>query len=237
MTNEEKILARLDELSAEIQSVKEAVRNGDQSACRTLVMEPLENASKKMIGMNEDAKRQNMEELARMFLISSEHLATALGSLNKMMEFKEDFEPISKNIFQETVKVLDKTGAGFHLENLQEFMEQGMLNMSNIAESLKMLGSAMEFKRDAGKLTKMAFDDLVERLEALKNKGVFDALSEVFGVVERMGERLSEIDFNNVEPVRGVFGMLKALKRQDVQEGLGIMIELSSLASAVKKPA
>ena len=236
MTNEEKILKQLDELSAEIKEVKETIKRNGQSESKDMLLSSFENASKKLVGLDEQSKQKDMDELARMFILSSQHISTALGSLNNVMEFATNFEPISKDIFKETVNFLDKSGKGFKSGDLQELMKQVTLNMDNIAESMKILASAMDFKHDAGKLTKLAFDDIVERLELLKRKGVFDALTAVLGVVERMGEKLAEIDFNRVEPIKGIFGMLRALKRPDVQEGLGIMIELSSLSLAIKKP-
>ncbi len=46
-------------------------------------------------------------------------------------------------------------------------LKQFIVNMGNIADGLKMLGSIMEMKKDAGRLSKLAFNDAVERLEWL----------------------------------------------------------------------
>ena len=43
------------------------------------------------------------------------------------------------------------------------------------------------------------------------------------------------LDGINLEIGKGLFGMLGALKRKDVQEGLGVAIELAGALSAVKK--
>ncbi|MEN8198942.1 MAG: DUF1641 domain-containing protein [Thermodesulfobacteriota bacterium] len=46
---------------------------------------------------------------------------------------------------------------------------------------------------------------------------------------------MQEVDFQEVEPVRGIFGMMGAMKRPEVQEGLGVLIELSTVMSALKQ--
>ena len=129
---------------------------------------------------------------------------------------------------------LQSTLQGFEPENLQELLKQFIANMGNMADGLKMLGSLMEMKKDADGLSKLAFNDAVERLECLKKRGVFEAFERVLGITERMGARVNEIDFDKIEPVRGVFGMMRAMKRPEVQEGLGILMELATVMTAVK---
>jgi len=105
-----------------------------------------------------------------------------------------------------------------------------------LAEGLKMLGSIMEMKNDAsaGGISKLAFNDAVERLECLKQRGVFDAFEQVLGMTERVGAKMQKVDFQAVEPIRGIFGMMAAMKRPEVQEGLGVLIELSTVMTALK---
>ena len=130
---------------------------------------------------------------------------------------------------------MQTTLQGFEGENLQELLKQFIVNMGNLAEGMKMLGSLMEMKSDAGSLSGLAFNELVERLECLKQRGVFDAFEQMIGVTERVGLKMKEIDFSTTEPVRGIFGMMAALKRPEVQEGLGVLIELSTVMPALKQ--
>jgi uncharacterized protein YjgD (DUF1641 family) len=151
------------------------------------------------------------------------------------MEFKRDFEPYSKEMFKELVDQLQTTLHGFEPEKLQELLKQFIVNMGNLADGLKMLGSIMEMKSDASMLSKLAFNDAIERLECLKQRGVFDAFEQVLAVTERVGSKMQEIDFDNTRPVRGVFGMMAAMRRPEVQEGLGVLVELATVMTALKK--
>lgn len=238
MTNEEKILARLDELTREVREAKEAIRPYVELKKE---MEPLVNdmvisTIGKMSGLDRRFDLEDVGEMMGQTLIASKNISEALGSLNKFMEFKKDFEPYSKDMFKELVEQLQTTLQGFEPENLQELLKQFISNMGNMADGLKMLGSIMEMKKDADGLSKLAFNDIVERLECLKQRGVFDAFEQVLGITERVGAKVQEVDFGKIEPVRGVFGLMGAMKRPEVQEGLGVLIELSTIMTALKSP-
>jgi len=239
MTNEEKILARLDELTAEVREAKEAIRPYVELKKE---MEPLVNdmvisTISKMSGLDRRFDIEDVGEMVGQTLIASKNISEALHSLNQIMEFKKDFEPYSKAMFKELVEQLQTTLQGFEPENLQALLKQFIANMGNMADGLKMLGSLMEMKKDADGLSKLAFNDVVERLECLKQRGVFDAFEQVLGITERVGSKIQQVDFDNIQPVRGVFGMMSAIKRPEVQEGLGILLELSTVLTAIKPNA
>ena len=46
---------------------------------------------------------------------------------------------------------------------------------------------------------------------------------------------MQQVDFEKIEPIRGIWGMMSAMKRPEVQEGLGILVELSTVITALKK--
>lgn len=237
MTNEEKILARLDALTEEVREAKRAIRPYVELKKD---LEPLINAMviesiSKLSGLDKRVELEDVGDMVGQMLSSSKNISEAMKTLDKAMEFKKDFEPYSKDLFKELVNQLQTTLQGFEGENLQELLKQFIVNMGNLAEAMKMLGSLMDMKKDAAPLSGMAFNDLVERLECLKQRGVFEAFEHVVGVTERIGSKMQQIDFTATEPVRGIFGMMAALKRPEVQEGLGVLIELSTVMPALKQ--
>jgi len=237
MTNEEKILARLDELTAEIREAKQAIRPYVELKQE---MEPLINdmvisAIGKLSGLDRRFDLEDVGDMIGQLLISSKNMTEALKSLNKIMEFKKDFEPYSKDLFKELTEQLQKSLHGFDPGNLQELIRQFIVNMGSMAEGLKMLGSLMDMKKDASTLSKLAFNDSIERLELLKKRGTFEALEQVLSMTERVGNRMQQIDLEKTEPIRGIWGMMSAMKRPEVQEGLGILVELSTVMTALKQ--
>ncbi len=69
---------------------------------------------------------------------------------------------------------------------------------------------------------------------AYKERGVFEAFEQMLGITERVGAKMQKVDFKTVEPIRGIFGMMATMKRPEVQEGLGGLIELSTVMTALK---
>lgn len=240
MTNEEKILARLDELTLEIREAKQAIRPYVElkQELEPLVNDMVISTIGKLSGLDRRFDLEDIGDIGDMigqFLISSKNMTEALKTLNQFMEFKKDFEPYSKEMFKELTEQLQNTLHGFEGENLQELLRQFIVNMGNLAEGLKMLGSVMEMKKDASGLSKLAFNDSIEKLEQLKQRGTFEAVEQVLGMTERLGSKMQQVDFDNVEPIRGIWGMISAMKRPEVQEGLGVLVELSTVMTALKQ--
>ncbi len=237
MTNEEKILARLDELTEEVREAKQAIRpyvelkQDLEPLINSMVIETISRLN----GLDKHVELEDVGDMIGQTLSSSKNLTEAMKTLDNVMEFKKDFQPYSKDLFKELVNQLQTTLQGFEGENLQELLKQFIVNMGNLAEGMKMLGSLMDMKSDAGSLSGLAFNELVERLECLKQRGVFEAFEQMIGVTERVGLKMKEIDFSTTQPVKGIFGMMAALKRPEVQEGLGVLIELSTVMPALKQ--
>ncbi len=239
MTNEEKILARLDELTEEVREAKRAVRPYVElkQELEPLIHSIVREATARLTGLD---KRVDLEEVGDMVgqsLASSKNIEEAVKTLNSIMDFKRDFEPYSKDMFQELTLRLQTALQGFEGENLQELIRQFIVNMGNIAEAMKMLSSLMDMKRDAALLSGPIVNDMIERLDSLKKRGLFDDFERMLEIGERVSSKMKAIDLNKVKPVTGIFGMISALKRPEVQEGLGVLIELSTVAAALKDPA
>lgn len=237
MTNDKNILARLDELTAEVRQTREAVQ-----ACVQFQenLEPLlHDRVGKMVNALDSLERrfepEDVHDMVGQLLASSKNMVNVLKMLDRTIEFKEDFEPYSKAMFKELTEKLQTSLQGFEAENLQELIHQFIVNMGNIAEGLKMLGSFMEMKKDAGALSKQAFDEAVARLEDLQQRGVFTSLEHVVRVAERVGTRLQSVDFDKARPIRGVFGLISAMRRSEVQEGMGVLLELATVMTALKQ--
>jgi hypothetical protein len=239
MTNEEKILARLDELTEEVREAKRAVRPYAElkQELEPLIHSIVREATDRLSGLD---KRVDLEEVGDMIgqsLASSRNIADAVKTLDSIMEFKRDAAPYAKDMFHELTLQLQTALHGFEGENLRELIRQFIVNMGNMAELMKMLSSLMDMKRDAAHLSGPVFNDIVERLDSLKHRGLFDDFERMLAIGERVSAKMKAIDLNNAKPVTGIFGMMSALKRKEVQEGLGVLIELSTVAAALKQPA
>ena len=238
MTNEEKILARLEELSEELRQTRQLIQPCVelQRDMEPLLRDMLQTAKARQLGLDTRRPGEALGDILGQTVASADSISEGLRMLNRFVEFKKDFEPYSKDIFHETVIFLQETSKGFEPQALSRLLQEFVSNIGNLADALKMLGSFMEFKHDAATLAKPAFDEAVARLEELKRKGVFAAFEQVLAITERIGTRLGSVDLATAQPVRGVFGMMAALLRPEVQEGLGVLVELATVMAALKEP-
>mgnify|MGYP001357461342 FL=1 len=46
---------------------------------------------------------------------------------------------------------------------------------------------------------------------------------------------MQQVDFEKIEPMRGLWGMMSAMKRPEVQERLGILVELFTVMTALRQ--
>ncbi|WP_339135271.1 MAG: DUF1641 domain-containing protein [Candidatus Electrothrix sp. GW3-4] len=239
MTNEEKILARLDELTEEVREAKRAVRPYVElkQELEPLVHSMVHEATARLSGLDKNVELEDVGDMVGQSLASSGNIAEALKTLNSIMDFKRDFEPYSKDMFQELALRLQTAFQGFEGENLQELIRQFIVNMGNMAEMMKLLSSFMDMRRDVAQLGGPVVDDMIERLDSLKKRGLFDDFERMMEIGERVSTRVKAIDLDEVKPVKGIFGMMSAMKRPEVQEGLGILLELAAVMSVLKRPA
>jgi hypothetical protein len=239
MTNEEKILARLDELTEEVREAKRAVRPYVElkQELEPLIHSIVRETTARLSGLD---KRVDLEEVGDMVgqsLASSKNIEDAVKTLNSIMDFKRDFAPYSKDIFHELTLNLQTALQGFEGESLRELIRQFIVNMGNIAEAMKMLSSFMDMKRDAALLSGPVVNEIIERLDSLKKRGLFDDFERVMMIGERVSAKIKAMNLDKAKPITGIFCLLSALKRKEVQEGLGVLIELSTVAAALKDPA
>lgn len=236
MTNEEKILARLDELTEEVREAKRAVRPYIElkQELEPLIHSMIHETTARLSGLDKNIDLEEVGEMVGQSLASSANIADALKTLNSIMELKKDMQPYAKDMFHETMLRLQTALQGFEGENLQELIRQFIVNMGNLAEMMKMLGSLMDMKQDVELLSGPIVNDVIERLEAFKQRGLFDDFQRMLDIGEQVSIKMKQTDLAEAKPITGIFGMISALKRQEVQEGLGVLIELSTVASVLK---
>jgi len=242
MTNEEKILARLDELTEEVREAKRAVRPYVElkQELEPLIHSMVHEVTARLSGLDKNVDLEEVGDMVGHSLASSANITDALKTLNSIMEFKRDAAPYAQDMFHELVlqlQTLQTSLQGFEGENLQELIRQFIINMGNMAEMMKLLGSFMDMKRDVAELSAPVIDDIIERLESLKQRGLFEDLEQLMEIGERVCARVKTVNFEEVKPVTGIFGMISAMKRPEVQEGLGILFELAAVMSVLKEPS
>ena len=223
MNFEEQILKKLDHLTQEVAQLKAAVAQASTGTSGA----PGASA----LVLPEAPHPALTEQLA----LSGENLAKWLKSLDRLMELKEDLMPLGRPMMEEAIAALDQATHGFDVAAFKELVRQFVQNLSSLSEALRMLGGLMELKNDASPILKDAFEELVGRLAALKEAGFFASMNKLLWMMERVGQELLVTDLSEAKPVKGVSGLYFALRKKEVQEGLGVLMHILGVLSVLKK--
>ena len=237
MTKEDQILAKLDALTEEVAEAKKAIRpyQDFKETVEPIVHAAVLDCVTKLDSVGGRINSEDLSDLVTESLSSASNLTKGLKMLNGALELKETAAPIIDQVFQDTVETLDSVSHKFDMADVGDLLRHTMLNVGNLTEGLKLLGAAMDLKDTAGDIPRIMVEDLTEKLEDFRQKGGFEGLANLSTVAEKMAIGLGQVDLSKAKPITGMFGMLGALKRKDVQEGLGVAIELAGALSAVKK--
>lgn len=222
MNTEEQILQKLDRLTSEVAELREALNQQKQSSSSPQETSPAL--------LEEDQK-----ELVKQLGYSSASLVKWLKFSDQLMELKEDMVPLGKPVVTDLIQMLDHAAHGFDPEALKELIKVVFLNLSNLSQAITMVGGLVELKNDSTQITKEAFEDAIILLESLKQRGFFDSMMQLAGVMENIGQRMLEMETSPPRPIKGVWGLYSVLKQKDFQEGLGVLVDLVSVFSALKK--
>lgn len=217
---DERILQALERLTGEVQELR---KTSEEQARQLAALQ------QSRFGMTE-VERDLLEQISR----SSPNLQRWVHSLDRMRELMDDLMPLGKPMLEEIVSSLDEATHTFDFADFKELLRQLVLNLSNLAEIIKMAGGIIDLKNESAQILKDAFGDSVIRLEDLKRKGFFDSMREIVRIMELVGQRTLELDAAQVKPINGVFGLYAALKKPEVRDGLGVLVEMLSVLAVVK---
>ena len=230
MNNEELILARLDELTQEVRDAKRAVAPfiDLKSTMEPIVRAAVSETINKLDELGSNVSTEALGDLVTATLVSSESLSESLQFLNGAMDLKHTMEPVMRQAMDEAIHTLDSVSHRFSLDDVGQLLRETMLNMGNLAEGLKTLSAAMEFKENMSDISKVMMSDVVERLDDFNQKGGFDGIGKLMEMVQGLAVGMSSVDLQEIKPIKRVFGILGALKRPDVQHGLAVALEMAA---------
>ncbi len=229
MNNEELILAELKALRQEVQELK---NRGKPLAEFRATLEPIlrdlmGEAIEKLEHLGDKVSMESLEDLIANGLAASGSLAEGLKLLNGLMDLKHTAEPIVRQALDEAIAGLDSVAYRFSFDDLGSLLRQSLLNMGNLAEGLRLLSAGLELKSTVGDIPKIALDEVTAKLEDFRQQGGFVGLDKLHQLGMTLVCGLAELDLTKVKPVKGIFALLGALKRPEVQQGLGLAMELA----------
>jgi len=170
-------------------------------------------------------------------------LTPIADSAASVTELKEELTPRVNEAVQALIINLADVEADFQLEKLVHLIKKLMRNIDNFGVALDLLNMMVDFSVNAEPLMKVSVPKFISTLDELEQKNVFRMLYTGLEVLKNITEAYTPED---IEKIAGKFGKIKeadtagpltlirAMNDPEIQNGLGVVLELTRVLAAVK---
>jgi hypothetical protein len=216
MTNEEKILERLERLEKKIDPIVESAVSIKELKMELAprVNEAVHYLIKELADIEADFQLEDLIFFIKKALRNINNLNYSMDMLKNLIDFAVMAEPLIKGTVPEVIQSLD------------DLEQSNVFKIANISiETLKKIGTTYtqeEFQQIG--------DGLVRLTGLLKNL----TLPESLDLLEKASTLPGSVDLDAAKPV-GPFSMIGAMGNEKVKEGMGVLLELTKGLSAMKK--
>lgn len=109
-------------------------------------------------------------------------------------ELWKDLTPVMTDLFNTAVQELDEISPYFGYEDLLHLLKKVLRNIRSLTALFEQVESVQDFVQDITPLSKDIFDEVLQRLDALEQKGYFTFMKAAFGVFDNIVTNYSEED-------------------------------------------
>lgn len=215
MTNEELIVHRLDQLESQIQPVtafaKAASELREELAPR--LNEAVSALITELADVEADFRMEDLIFLVKKLMRNINNMNFALDQFKNLVDFALIAEPLLKTSVPQLISYVD------HLE------QNGVFRLITVgSEVLKKVGStySVEDMRQIG-------DGLVHFIGILKKLTAPAALD----LLDRAADLPARMDVSRAQPV-GFWGVIGAMGDKEIQQGIGVLMELTKGLAMLK---
>jgi uncharacterized protein YjgD (DUF1641 family) len=218
MTNEELILQRLDRLESRIEPLADFARAAGElrEELAPRVNEGVQALIAELADVEADFRMEDLVFLIKKMMRNTRNLNFVLDQTKNLIDFALTAEPLLKSTVPQAIVFFD------------ELERRGVFRLLAAGlEVLKKIGTTYT-EEDIGQIG----DGLVRLIGILKKLTAPAALD----LLDRAADVPLRVDVGRVRPV-GMFGLLGAMGDREVQQGLGVLMELTRGLAALKTPA
>ncbi|MBN1479335.1 DUF1641 domain-containing protein [candidate division KSB1 bacterium] len=136
-------------------------------------------------------------------------------------ELWKDLTPVMTDLFNTAVQELDEISPYFGYEDLIHLLKKVLRNIRSLTALFEHIESAQDFVRDMTPLSKEIFDDVLQRLDALEEKGYFTFMKAAFGVFDNIVTNYSEEDVRLLgENITSILDTVKEATQPEVMRSI-----------------
>ncbi len=215
MNNEQAILERLDRIEAQLAPLSGSIRgfNELRDDILPLLGGTMKALTREMGQIESGFELNDLQRLMIKFLRSVRNLNILLENLDGVIDFVKTVEPLLKSSVPQLIGYLDD----LEQKGVLRIIQAGLGLRSKIAASY----SADDIERIG--------DGLVVLLGLAQKMGAPEAKT----LLEKMAGLPAQLDLSKAKPV-GPVGLFSAAGKEEIKEGLGVMLELTKAMGKLK---
>lgn len=135
----------------------------------------------------------------------------------EMEELWKDLTPIMTDLFNTAAEELDEIAPYFGYEDLIHLVKKMLRNMRSLTALFEQVEGAQDFVKDMVPLSKDIFDDVLQRLDALEQKGYFSFMKASLGVLDNIVTNYTEEDVRQLgENITTILDTVKQATQPEV---------------------
>ena len=185
--NEALILEKLDQLSAEVQSLKSDVMQDIKKDIEPVLREAMPSLSSVLEDIDDRYTKEKAIHLAQNVLTSLDELNDIVDTFKAGMELKEDMVPVVKQVYPSTINFFNDLSGEFHVDELTILLRKLVTNLDSLGEAMDMLKAGVELRDEMVPIVQLMYPRVIRFMKSL-HEGEFQA--------EKLGDLLHTILIN-----------------------------------------
>lgn len=185
--NEALILEKLDQLTAEVQSLKSDVLQELKRDLEPLLKQAQPGMGSFLDDIEDGYTNEKAVHLAKNVLTSLDELNEMVDTLKAGVELKNDLVPIAQQAYPSTINFFHELEGDFHIDELTILLRKVLTNLENLGEAVDMLKAGVELRDDLIPIVQLVYPRLLRFMNSL-HEGEFQA--------EKLGDLLHTVLIN-----------------------------------------
>ena len=236
--NEALILEKLDQLSAEVKSLKSDVMQDIKKDLEPVLKDAMPSLSNVLEDIDDRYTKEKAIHLAQNVLTSLDELNDIVDTVKAGMELKSDMMPVVKQVYPSTINFFNDLSGEFHVDELTILLRKLATNLDALGESMDMLKAGVELRDEMIPIVKLMYPRIIRFMKSL-HEGEFQAekLGDLLHTVLINIHTLSDL-LNMVQPMTEFVKEFTAvMKGSDIMNSVNLWLDSLQQSSGIVKVA
>ena len=236
--NEALILEKLDQLSAEVKSLKSDVLQDIKKDLEPVLKDAMPSLSNVLEDIDDRYTKEKAIHLAQNVLTSLDELNDIVDTVKAGMELKSDMMPVVKQVYPSTINFFNDLSGEFHVDELTILLRKLVTNLDALGESMDMLKAGVELRDEMVPIVKLMYPRIIRFMKSL-HEGEFQAekLGDLLHMILINIHTLSDL-LNMVQPMTEFVKEFTAvMKGSDIMNSVNLWLDSLQQSSGIVKVA